>query len=71
MSDWPTPTWVPLWLRCGPCGHKWDGWQPCYSPIPTWVAHIRSLRCPVCRAKKLFIRTTPIAEAPVADEAAS
>jgi hypothetical protein len=69
VSDWLKPSWEPLWLRCGPCKHEWDSLQPCHCPIPTWVAHVRSLRCPLCGAKKLLIRMTPLAEASVADEA--
>jgi rubredoxin len=64
MSTWPKPTWEPLWLRCGPCGHEWDDWQPCHVPILTWTAHVQALRCPKCRARrKLFMRMTPLTEA--------
>ena len=55
------PSWEPLWLRCGPCGHEWDDWQPTHCPIPTWVAHVKTLRCPKCLCKrKLFMRSTPM-----------
>ena len=59
MSD--RPTFVPLWLRCGGCGHNWNGWQPSGVPIKVWTTHVQLLRCPSCGAgpRGLLIQETP------------
>ena len=46
MSD--APVFIPLRCACKACGHRWDDWQPSYVPVATWVAHIKTIRCPQC-----------------------
>lgn len=62
MSDIPRPTWEPLAQRCGACGHEWDDWQPNNVPADTWIAHLRTFRCPKgCAGEgRLFIRFHPL-----------
>lgn len=56
-EDVPKPTWERLAMRCGPCGHEWDDWQPSNCAPSVWIAQVKSLYCPKCGAKrKLFIR---------------
>ena len=66
MSD--RPTWEPIWLRCKPCGHCWDDWQPNNVPAKTWIAHCRTYRCPECgkgpRAILLRSQPLPVDETP-------
>ena len=56
----PKPTWEPIWLLCGECKHRWDDWQPGHVPISTWIAHVRTYRCPSCGSEKVMIRITPM-----------
>lgn len=60
------PTWEPLWCACKACGHWWDGWQPCHVPVKTWIAHIKTLRCPSCGkgGRALLLRTQPLDQKP-------
>lgn len=61
MTGFPKPTWEPLLLRCGPCGHGWQDWQPSNCAPDVWIAQMRSLRCPKCGAKrKLFMRSSAL-----------
>lgn len=48
-------------LVCRNCKHEWHTETLCHIPISVWVAHIRTLHCPVCRAnyRKLSFRTAP------------
>ena len=66
MSDWPKPTWEPLWLACKACGHKWDDWQPSHVPAETWIAHLRTHSCPKCGKgysdHVLLLRTKPLSD---------
>ena len=50
MSEWLRPVWAPIWLACRQCGHTWDDWQPRNVPLETWVAHVKTYRCPHCGA---------------------
>jgi hypothetical protein len=60
MPDAATPSFVPIWLACR-CGHAWNDWQPANVPAKTWVAHIRTYRCPKCAShRNVLIRTTPL-----------
>ena len=54
------PGWVPIWLACK-CGTKWDDWQPNNVPVKTWLAHVKTFRCPVCgnKGRGLFLRSDP------------
>ena len=54
------PIFVPIWLACKQCSHTWDDWQPNNCPIATWVAHVKTYRCPHCGAasSSLLLRTT-------------
>jgi hypothetical protein len=63
MTSMP-PAWAPIWLTCKACGHEWDDWQPCRCPIPTWVAHVKTYRCPIChkRGRNILIRMQPLEE---------
>ena len=58
----PPPYFVAIWLACKACGGKWDDWQPQGCPIATWVAHIKTYRCPHCgkRGRNIFIRLKPL-----------
>ena len=60
------PTWEPLWCACKSCGHWWDDWQPSQVPLATWIAHVKTLRCPGCGkgSRSLVIRTLPLDEKP-------
>jgi len=42
------PTFVPLWLRCKACDHRWNAWQPTDVPIRVWTTWVKLLRCPNC-----------------------
>ena len=55
------PSWSPIWLACE-CGHKWDDWQPNNVPIATWIAHIKTFRCPKCgkRGRNILLRREPL-----------
>jgi hypothetical protein len=55
------PNWGPIWLACK-CGQKWDDWQPQQVPIDTWVAHIKTFRCPKCgnRGHNILLRRFPL-----------
>lgn len=55
------PTFVPMWVRCEPCGHMWNAWQPSGVPIRVWVLWVRLVRCPQCGAgpRKLKMIETP------------
>ena len=57
------PTWEPIWLGCKRCGHEWDDWQPQMVPVATWVAHVRTYRCPECGARSghIVLRVEPVA----------
>lgn len=55
------PRFVPLWCRCS-CGHQWDDWQPTDCPIETWIAHMKTVHCPVCVTGRVFMRNEPLAE---------
>lgn len=58
------PAWEPIWLACKACGHKWDDWQPSRVPADTWVAHVKTYRCPSCRKgrRNVLIRMQPLDE---------
>jgi hypothetical protein len=60
------PTWEVIWLHCKACGHRWDDWQPAMVPIPTWVAHVGTYRCPNCGkgGDDVLIRMLPLDPAP-------
>lgn len=66
MTDWPRPTWVPIWCACKACGHWWDDWQPQMCPIRTWVAHIKTLACPSCGkgGRSVLLRMKPLSDRP-------
>lgn len=54
------PDWVPLTMRCGQCDRDWDDWQPTNCAPLVWTAHLKTIRCPYCSAKrKLMIRLGP------------
>ena len=48
-------SWGPIWLLCQDCGHAWDDWQSCRVPFETWIAHVKSYRCPECGADSKHI----------------
>jgi len=56
------PTFVPIWLACRHCRHAWDDWQPQDVPVETWVAHVKTYRCPRCGADAghVVLRAKPI-----------
>lgn len=55
-----SPAWVPLTMRCGGCDRDWDDWQPSNCAPRVWIAHVKTLRCPYCSARrKLMIRLGP------------
>lgn len=56
----PKPDWQTFPCRCKKCGHDWDDWIPVGVPVATWLAHVRTLHCPLCgaRFKSVLIRTT-------------
>ena len=58
----PKPTWEPIWLACSACRHRWDDWQPCHVPIDSYVAYVRTFRCPGCGggADVVTLRSTPL-----------
>jgi hypothetical protein len=60
------PTWEPLWCACKGCNHRWDDWQPCMVPVATWIAHVKTLRCPACGkgGRMLLLRTLPLDQKP-------
>jgi hypothetical protein len=60
MTDWPKPTWRPIWLSCKGCRHDWDDWQPCHVPVETWCAHARTYHCPECGSDMVLLRLTPL-----------
>jgi len=53
------PEWTPIFLVCFKCRHDWEDWQPCHCPVDTWVAHVKTYRCPECgaRAKSIGLRS--------------
>jgi hypothetical protein len=55
------PTWNTIWLACK-CGRKWDDWQPCMVPVSTWIAHVKTYRCPQCgkSGRNILIRLTAL-----------
>jgi hypothetical protein len=56
VTDFPKPSFEPIALRCGKCGHDWDDWQPCMVPVAVLIAASKSYRCPSCGGRKAFIR---------------
>lgn len=62
MSERPKPTWAPVWLACGGCGHKWDDWQPIGVPIDSWIGFMTHTRCPSCGAgpTTITLRSMPL-----------
>lgn len=56
------PCWDPIWLACKACDHEWDDWQPGMCPIDTWVAHVKTYRCPHCgkRGRNILYRMKPL-----------
>lgn len=46
------PVFEKLPLRCGKCGVDWEDWQPQHCPVDTWVAHVKTFRCPECGDRK-------------------
>jgi hypothetical protein len=55
------PSWVAIWLFCKKCAHAWDDWQPSGVPMATYVAHLKSYRCPACGTRRgIFLRRWPL-----------
>jgi hypothetical protein len=57
------PSWTPIWLACK-CGKQWDDWQPRDVPVATWLAHVKTYRCPQCgkSGKNILVRAAPLAK---------
>ena len=57
------PDWAEIWLSGAHCERRWDDWQPVGVPILTWVAHVKTYRCPSCgkRGRNILLRLTPLA----------
>jgi rubredoxin len=55
---------TPMWMRCGPCGHRWIG---LHTPMEMErVAQIlKAIYCPMCGvgSKEIFATDAPEAEA--------
>jgi len=60
------PTWEPIGLRCKSCRHDWDDWQPGNVPAATWIAHVKTYRCPRCGKgrRNILIRSQPLSAEP-------
>jgi hypothetical protein len=58
------PDWDKIWLQCKHCQAAWDDWQPVFCPIPTWIAHVKTYRCPNCRrrGRNILLRMKPLEE---------
>lgn len=56
------PYWAEIGLVCMKCAHEWDDWQPHDCPANTWIAHVKTYRCPKCgaNARKIGICLKPL-----------